>query len=176
VRTVARGIIVPAPLPFNENHRLETLREYRILDTPSEVRFDRIVSHAALRCNVPIATFTIVDETRSWFKSRTGLDVQEIDRQNSFCAHTVASNAPLVIEDATQDERFADSEFVVGEPFIRFYAGVPVRARNQDALGSICIIDRKPRTLPWQDFQLLKRLANQIEVQLLLRKSRLDAH
>lgn len=166
---------MPAPLPYNENNRLKTVNDYRILDTPSEVRFDRIISHAALQCNVPISTFTIVDETRAWFKSRTGLDIQEIDRQNSFCAHTVASNAPLVIEDASKDERFANSEFVVGEPFIRFYAGVPVRARNQDVIGSICIIDTSPRTLPWQDFQLLKRLAHQIEVQLLLRKSRLDA-
>ena len=154
------------PVPYNEVERLQVLNDYHILDTPPEERFDAIVREAASRCNAPIALFSLVDENRQWFKSRVGLDVQETDRALSFCAHAVANDAPLVIGDTLKDSRFVNNELVVGHPYIRFYAGIPVRANSKEPLGTLCIIDSSPRSLPWEDFRLMQRLALQIESQL----------
>ena len=167
---------MPAPLPYNEIDRLRILHGYHILDTPPEEQFDLIVREAALKCEAPIALFTLVDDKRQWFKSRVGLDIQETDRAVSFCAHAVSNNAPFVIEDTTKDVRFADNELVVGAPFIRFYAGIPVHAKDGSPLGALCIIDSTPRSLPWDHFQLLQKLASQVEVQLELRDISLTTH
>ena len=135
-----------------------------------------IVRAAASKCDAPIALFTLIDESRQWFKARVGLDLEETDRAASFCAHAVASDAPLVIEDATKDSRFENNARVIGAPFIRFYAGVPVRSRDGSPLGTLCIIDSTPRSLPWADFQLLQDLASRVEEEIERRDISLKAH
>lgn len=153
-------------IPYKEQERLQVLRQYKILDTPPENRFDAIVRQAATQFNAPIALFTLIDEDRQWFKSRIGLDVQQTDRAISFCAHAIAIDAPLVVEDASKNERFASNPLVVGHPLISFYAGVPVRARSGEPLGVLCIIDTSARSFAWEDLLSLKELASQVEVQL----------
>lgn len=161
-------------LPFNENERLRILGQYNILDTPPEDRFDEIVRCAARQFKTPIALFTLIDANRQWCKSRIGSDNRETDRAISFCAHVVAINGPLVIEDTSTNEEFANNPLVVGHPRIAFYAGVPVRALTGEPLGALCISDTSPRRFPWQDFLLLKEMAAQIEVQLEARQA--EAH
>ena len=153
-------------IPFNESARLEALRQYQILDTPPEDRFDAIVQEAAMRFKAPIALFTLIDENRVWFKARIGVNIEETDRASSFCAHTVAIDAPLVVEDTSKHERFADNPLVVGYPRIAFYAGVPVRSLSRAPLGAFCIIDEAARTFPWPDFVVLNDFASRIEAQL----------
>ncbi len=128
-----------------ERRRLETLREYRILDTAPEAAFDRVTKLVADLFDAPIALVSLVDDCRQWFKSAYGLDVPETDRNISFCQFVIAEDRPLVVTDVFVDERFAANPLVTGEPFIRFYAGVPLRAYNGDVLGTLCIIDRKER-------------------------------
>jgi GAF domain-containing protein len=153
-------------MPYKEQDRLRVLRHYDILDTPPEERFDSIVRHAATQFNAPIALFTLIDEDRQWFKSRIGLDVQQTNRASSFCAHAIAIDSPLVVEDTSKNERFASNPLVLGHPRIAFYAGVPVRACSGEPLGALCIIDTSARSLAWEDLLSLKELASQVEVQL----------
>ena len=112
--------------PANEAQRLAALGAYAILDTPVEVAFDSIARLAAIVLQVPIALISIVDADRQWFKARYGLSAQETPREVSFCGHVVATGTPLVVPDATMDVRFADNPLVVGDPAIRFYAGMPL--------------------------------------------------
>lgn len=158
-------------IPYDEQNRLQVLRQYHVLDTPPEDRFDRIVSRAATQLDAPIALFTLVDEDRQWFKSRIGLDIQETDRASSFCAHAIAIDAPLVVEDTSKDELFVCNPLVVGHPRIAAYAGVPVRALGGEPLGALCVIDTSPRSFAWQDLLLLTDLAEEVEGQLEARKA-----
>ena len=159
-------MLVKFLLPHNEEGRLQVLHHYKILDTPPEDRFDSIVFQAATLFDTPIALFTLIDEDRQWFKSRIGLDIQQTDRASSFCAHAIAVDAPLVVEDTSKNNVFANNPLVVGPPGISFYAGAPVRAVGGEPLGALCVIDTSPRSFSWEDFLLLKDLAGQIEVQL----------
>jgi GAF domain-containing protein len=136
-----------APLPPNETKRLEALRRYKILDTPAEQEFDDLTFLAATICQTPIALVTFVDTDRQWFKSRVGLDVIETPREQAFCAHTILGSEVMVVEDATLDERFALNPLVTAAPHIRFYAGAPLIDGGGHGLGSLCVIDREPRTL-----------------------------
>lgn len=158
-------------VPHNEKERLQVLRQHNILDTPPESRFDAIVFRAANQFKVPIALFTLIDENRAWFKSRIGLDIQETDREIAFCGHVIAVNAPLVVEDVSANDVFADNPLVVGHPGISFYAGVPVRAPTGETLGALCIVDTTARCFPWSDFLLLGKLGSQIEIQLAARQA-----
>ncbi|MDJ0741344.1 MAG: sensor domain-containing diguanylate cyclase [Gammaproteobacteria bacterium] len=152
--------------PSDETQRLETLRSLDILDTASEERFDRVTRMAKRMFDVPIAIVSLVDENRQWFKSCLGLDVSETSRKVSFCGHAILDDAVFVIEDATADPRFADNPLVVGEPQIRFYAGCPLSVINGHKLGTLCIIDRKPRRLSDEDIGLLRDLAAMVEREL----------
>jgi diguanylate cyclase (GGDEF)-like protein/PAS domain S-box-containing protein len=125
--------------------RLATLRQYRILDTPSEPEFDRIVDLARTMFNVPIALVTLLDDSRQWFKACYGVNVQETEREIAFCDYTIRDDAVMVVHDAQQDVRFRDNPLVTGEPYIRFYAGAPLTVSNGTNLGSLCVIDTKPR-------------------------------
>ena len=158
-------------VPYNEEKRLRVLMRYCILDTPPEDRFDVIVRETANYFKAPIALFTLVDENRQWFKSRVGLDIEQTDRAISFCAHAIAIDAPLVVEDASKNHLFASNPLVIGHPKIAFYAGFPVRAVSGEALGALCIIDRSPRLFSMQDCNHLEDFARQIEVQLEARQS-----
>ncbi|MGB5330714.1 MAG: GAF domain-containing protein, partial [Gammaproteobacteria bacterium] len=130
--------------PANEKERLETLRSIDILDTDPEERFDRLTRMARRVFGVSIALVSMVDENRQWFKSKAGLDACETGRDISFCGHAILGNDVFVIENALEDERFADNPLVTGPPNIRFYAGVPLRYLNGSKLGTLCIIDQQP--------------------------------
>ncbi len=159
-----------APLPVDEAVRLEALRAEAVLDSAPERAFDDIVQLAQLICEVPIALVTLVDENRQWFKARIGLLVTETPREQSFCAHALASREPLVIPDTRDDPRFADNPLVVSDPNIRSYVGVPIYVGDGCAVGTLCVIDTVPRKLTESQLAALGALARRVEVELRLRK------
>ena len=128
-----------------ERLRLDTLREYRILDTAPEPAFDRVTKLVADLFDAPIALVSLVDDCRQWFKSAHGLGVTETPREISFCQYVLADGEPLVVTDVVGDPRFRDNPLVTGDPAIRFYAGMPLRAYNGAILGTLCVLDRKER-------------------------------
>lgn len=145
--------------PQNEQQRLRALQKLCILDTPPEERLDRITRIATHFFNVPIALVTLVDAQRQWFKSCQGLDVSETPRSISFCGHTILGNTAMVVPDTLRDPRFADNPLVESEPRIRFYAGYPLSAADGSKLGTLCLIDRRPRKLRAADLDVLRDLA-----------------
>ncbi len=160
----------PAKIPLNEAERLAALEQYAILDTEVEQCFDDLTALAASICAVPIALVSLVDHNRQWFKSRVGLDASETPRDFAFCAHAIHGDQILEVNDATQDIRFADNPLVTGEPNIRFYAGAPLITRENLALGTLCIIDQKPRVLNDGERSALEALARQVMSQFELRQ------
>lgn len=145
--------------PPNEQQRLCALQQLCILDTPPEERLDRITRIATHFFNVPIALISLVDAQRQWFKSRQGLNVSELPRSISFCGHTILGNTAMVVPDTLRDPRFADNPLVQNEPHIRFYAGYPLSAADGSKLGTLCLIDRRPRKLRAADLEVLRDLA-----------------
>ncbi|BBB26368.1 sensor domain-containing diguanylate cyclase [Amphritea japonica] len=152
--------------PIDEVSRINTLRSLQILDTPTEERFDRLTRLAARMFDVPIALVSLVDEQRQWFKSATGLDATETHRDISFCGHAILEDEVLNIPDATQDKRFSDNPLVTQDPRIRLYVGCPLKALNGAKMGTLCLIDQRPRTLSEEDLQALKDLAHMAEQEL----------
>ncbi|HSP31074.1 MAG TPA: GAF domain-containing protein, partial [Halomonas sp.] len=149
--------------PHNETQRLVALHALQVLDTPTEKAFERMTQLARELFDVPIALVSLVDKERQWFKSHQGLDLCETSRDISFCAHAIAHDAPLVIEDTLQDQRFITNPLVGDLPHIRFYAGYPLRPVNGMAVGTLCLIDRQPRYFSERDLKLLGSLAGQVE-------------
>ncbi len=167
--------MILAAKPENELERLAVLQEYQILDTLPEKDFDDIVKIASEICNTPISTITLIDRDRQWFKAKVGLEVSESPRETSFCAHAILDHqVPLIISDAREDERFFDNPLTIGEPFVIFYAGVPLVTDNGQALGTLCVIDNQPKQLRDDQVVALKALANQIMSQFDLRKRTLE--
>jgi signal transduction histidine kinase/ActR/RegA family two-component response regulator len=158
-------------VPEEERERLLALHRYRLLDTPPEENLDAIVLLAAQSCGVPISQITLVDSDRQWFKAQVGGTVSETPRAYSFCAHAIRGRSPMVVPDATHDPRFAGNPLVVGEPHIRFYAGVPLVTSDDHALGTLCVIDRRPRELEPLQLLALKGLARLVMSELELRRS-----
>jgi two-component sensor histidine kinase len=155
-----------------ERWRLDTLREYRILDTEPEAAFDRVTKLVADLFDVPIALVSLVDDCRQWFKSSHGLDVSETPRDISFCQFVIAEEQAMVVTDVLGDARFRDNPLVTGDPFIRFYAGVPLRAYNDAILGTLCIIDRKERVgLDIREMERLEDFAAIIMAEAELRRA-----
>lgn len=132
----------------HESDRLAALRGYGVLDTPNEPEFDAIVREAASLLGAPTALISLVDEHRQWFKARVGLDASETPRSISFCTHAIRGKDVFVVEDATRDQRFANNPLVTGDPNIRFYAGTPLRSSKGHRVGTLCVIDDKPRREP----------------------------
>lgn len=159
-----------AKTPPQESARLKTLRAYDILDTPPEQTYDDVTALAAFICDTPIALVSLVDSDRQWFKSKVGLNVSETARDVSFCAHAILDNGIMVINDAREDQRFADNPLVACVPNIRFYAGVPLVTSDGHSLGTLCVIDRQPRELSARQEEQLKGLARQVVVQLEYRR------
>lgn len=155
---------------FDDARRLETLRDYRVLDSAPELSFDNVTRLATALFHTPIALVSLVDEHRQWFKSRVGLEVAETPREWSFCDHAVRADSDLVVEDASRDPRFADNPLVTGEPGIRFYCGVVLHASDGQGLGTLCLIDRVPRTISREERASLEVLARQVEAELELRR------
>jgi ribonuclease BN (tRNA processing enzyme)/DNA-binding response OmpR family regulator len=147
-----------AELAPNEEQRLANLRKLDILDTPPEERFDRLTRLAAAVFEVPIALITLVDRDRQWFKSHYGLELQETHRDLSFCAHAILGDDVIVVQDTQLDSRFADNPAVTSEPHVRFYAGFPIRDAADLCLGTLCLIDRRPRDLDPAKLGLLRDL------------------
>ena len=135
---------VAPPLPSNETERLAALHRYRILDTPAEAAFDRITRLAARLFGMPIALISLVDDSRAWFKSCIGFDAREVPRDNTLCSFAVLTDQPLIVPDASQDDRFACNPFVQGEPGVRFYAGAPLLSQDGFNLGTLCLLDSQP--------------------------------
>jgi diguanylate cyclase (GGDEF)-like protein len=154
------------PTPADEFKRLETLRSLKLLDTPPEERFDRVTRLAKRIFGVPIALVSLVDGDRQWFKSRQGLEATETPREISFCGHAIVGDRIFVINDAAGDERFCDNPLVTCDPNIRFYAGYPLNAPNGSKVGTLCVIDRKPRELSNEDLQMLRELGRMVEEEL----------
>lgn len=152
--------------PNNEALRIQTLRELNVLDTSPEERFDRLTRLAKRLFNVPIALVSLVDGDRQWFKSCMGLEASETPRDISFCGHAILGDQILTVCDAEQDERFHDNPLVVGDPKIRFYAGCPLTVANGSKLGTLCLIDLKPRNLDDEERALLRDLARMAEQEL----------
>ncbi len=152
-----------------ETLRLAALGRYDILDTPAEAPYDRITRLVSALLNVPIAAITLVDRERQWFKSQQGLGIAETPRNQSFCAHAMLETQALIVRDAQRDARFADNLLVTGDPNIRFYVGVPLRASDGTPIGALCGIDRQPRDVGEQELALLADLANLTMEQLELR-------
>lgn len=160
-----------APLPANEQERLAELRKFDILDSEPEVAFDSMVQLAAYICQVPIAAISLVDEHRQWFKAIVGVDAKETPRDVAFCAHTILQKEPLVVPNALEDERFFDNPLVAGGLDIRFYAGVPLVTSSGYRLGTLCVIDQKPRELTPEQLDAVRTLADSVMAHLDLRLS-----
>lgn len=153
----------------NETARLAALRRYRILDTDPEQAFDDLALLASQICGTPMALITLVDSDRQWFKARVGTSIQETSRSISFCAHAIQQRDLMIVPDARGDGRFRDNPLVTGDPHIRFYAGAPLVTHDGHALGTLCVVDRVPRTLTHEQTEALQALRHQAEAQLELR-------
>jgi CheY-like chemotaxis protein len=171
-QAIAGAVTRPAPVPppaaavpggDRELFRLAALDGLQILDTPPEAAFDALTRLAASSFDVPIALISLVDDHRQWFKSRVGLQATETAREHAFCGHAIANPGEvMLVPDATQDARFAGNPLVTGDPSIRFYAGAPLVTSTGHALGTLCVIDSKPRTLTPAQVTQLRALADQV--------------
>ncbi len=150
------------PIPENENQRLKALKGYGLLDTLTEAEFDRVTQLASIVCDVPIALVSLIDENRQWFKSEYGLGVKETPRELAFCGYAIMGESVFEVEDALKDERFEKNDLVTGYPHIRFYAGQPLIDPNGFALGTLCVIDRKPKQLTEAQKKVLELMSQQI--------------
>jgi diguanylate cyclase (GGDEF)-like protein len=154
-----------------ERRRLQELHRFEVLDTPPEEAFDRITQLIKSVLQIPMAAVSLVDQDRQWFKSRQGIEIGETERSISFCTHAIEDTEVLIVGDALEDPRFATSPLVRGQPYIRFYAGVPLRARNGHNIGALCAMDTKPRQLDAEQIGLLQDLArlvvDELELHLL---------
>jgi len=147
------------PVSDDEGVRLAALAASGLVDTDEEARFDRIVRLATMVTGSPIALISLLTSSRQWFKARVGLAPRETPRDWAFCSHAVLQDELFVVEDALGDERFRDNPLVQQDPHIRFYAGVPLRDRSGQPLGTLCVIDREPRRLRAAEAQALLDLA-----------------
>ena len=150
-------------LTIAEQLRLEDLYRFQILDTEREDEFDEIVELASSITNTPVSVISLTDKNRQWFKACTGMTETELPREISFCTHAIASNEPaFIIQDMTLDERFAQNPLVTGEANIRFYAGFPLTTDRGNKLGTLCIVDNKPRQLNANQTDALQKLSKQV--------------
>lgn len=151
------------PIPEEESERQKTLEQTGLLNSGSEVRFDRITRLAQQIFSVPITLISLVDRDRQWFKSRQGLDAQQTPREISFCGHAILNSEVFVIENALVDQRFCDNPLVIGNPDIRFYAGAPLHSTKGYRIGTLCLIDNQPRSFSSKQRAMLKDLAATVE-------------
>ena len=158
-------------MSVSEADRLAALRRYRILDTDPEQRFDDLALLASQICGTPMALISLIDGDRQWFKARVGLAVTQTPRDVAFCARAIEQPGLFVVPDALEDARFRDNPFVRAEPRIRFYAGAPLVTADGFALGTLCVLDQKPRTLTAAQTAALEALKRQVIAQLELRRS-----
>ena len=156
----------PAAIPQDEEERLAALGRLGLLDSEPEERFDRLARLAAGLLEAPVSLVTLVDRDRQWFKSKVGTLIEETSRDVSFCAHAILGAEAMVVPDALQDARFADNPIVAGPPHVRFYAGCPLTLPDGHALGTLCVLDTRPRQLTAEQRRLLRDLADLVEEEL----------
>lgn len=154
-----------------EEKRLDALRAYGLLDTAAELEYDDITRIAAAICGTPISLVSLVDERRQWFKSRHGIDATETPREWAFCSYAIRGTDAFIVPDAAQDQRFVDNPLVTGEPRIRYYAGAPLIDAEGQALGTLCVIDRKPRELTLEQLDTLACLSRQVVAHFTLKRT-----
>jgi len=163
--------VPPAAIPSNEAERAADLRSYELLDTLDERGYDDITFLAQYICETPISLVTLVDTERQWFKSAIGTgELRETTRADSFCSHLIGGPSVLVVQDTHEDERFTDNPLVTGELGIRFYAGAPLVTPDGNVVGTVCVIDQKPRTLRPDQVKALEALARQVMARMELRR------
>lgn len=163
--------MITARLPENESVRLAELYEYNILDTLPEQEYDDITKVASDLCSMPISIISFIDKGRQWFKSRVGLNSTETNRDLAFCAHAILTPTDMfIVPDPTIDERFKDNPYVIGEPHIGFYAGVPLVSPQGNAMGTLCVMDNKPNELTEEQKVTLRALARVVTAHMELRK------
>ncbi len=160
-----------APLPDNEEQRLAALHSYDILDTGSDPAFDDLTKMIAHICDVPVALVSLLDDKRQWFKSKLGVDLQETPREHAFCGHTILQDGVMEVPDATLDARFSTNPLVTDDPNVRFYAGAPLTNAEGHKIGTLCVLDHKPRKLTEPQNHCLQALAKQVMAQLELRRA-----
>jgi len=147
------------PLPENEAARLQSLRELDIVGSPPEPEFDAITEILRVIFEAPVAVISFMEADHQWFKARCGIETDTTDRSEAFCTHTILGNDPLIVPDAREDVRFAGSALVKGQPFVRFYAGCPLSLDGKHNIGSVCVVDTKPRQPTDEQIEQLERLA-----------------
>ena len=159
-----------AELHSAEEYRLDALRRYAILDTPREADFDEVVRVTSAICNAPISVINLIDQGRQWFKAEVGLGVRETPIDSSICAHAILQSELFIIPDTTQDDRFCDNPLVTGDPRLRFYAGALLETPEGFPLGTVCVLDYKPRNLDQTQKDFLRLMAHQVMKLLELRR------
>lgn len=151
---------VDYPVPADESGRLKALAMTGLVDSAPERTYDRLTWLASRITGTPMAMVSLLTARRQWFKSKVGLQVTETPRAWAFCSHAILSPTPFVVSNALADRRFADNPLVVGAPHIRFYAGIPLMDRRGYRLGTLCVLDRRPRTLDAEQLHALSELAS----------------
>ena len=154
--------MISAPIPANESARMAALRAFDILDSGAEQSYDDLTRIAAHICQTPKALITLIADDRQWFKSRFGMALTETTRDEAFCAHTILDTHPMIVPDATLDPRFAANPHVTAPDGIRFYAGAPLMTRDGFGMGSLCVIDERPRELSAAQIEALEALSRQV--------------
>ena len=154
-----RSFDLIAPIPQDDTQRLEALHALHAFETSLDPHFQQLVELTSKTFETPISLVSLVDTNRQWFKARVGLPAEETPRDVAFCAHAILSDEPLIVEDATQDQRFSENPLVLGEPHIRFYAGAPLISSAGYRLGTLCAIDTKPRKVNALQVAALQTLA-----------------
>ena len=158
--------MIPPAQPADEATRLADLHALAVLDTPAEERFDRLTRIARILFDAPMAMVSLVDAGRQWVKSGSGFPLRETSRETSFCGHAILSDEVMLVPDATKDPRFHDNPLVTGEPHVRFYVGRPLRVAGRSKVGTLCLMDSKPREFSDHERLLLEDLASMAEQEL----------
>jgi two-component sensor histidine kinase len=167
---------VKADLHSAEQYRLAALRGYGILDTPREEDFDEVVKVASAICDAPISVINLIDHGRQWFKAEVGLGVRETPLESSICAHAILQPGLFVVPDTTLDRRFSDNALVTRDPHLRFYAGALLQTPEGFPLGTVCVLDYKPRELDEKQKAFLRLMANQVMKLIELRRINASEH
>lgn len=160
---------------FKERDRLQALHALKMLDTLPEEAFDDFAWLAAKACETSMSLVSLIDAERLWFKAQCGLNIRDMPRQGTFCSYAIEQEDLLEVDDAWLDERFAGLQSVVGFPYIRFYAGMPLRGSSGHFYGTLCVLDTQPRKLTDIQKEALRRLARRVSEALELRKEKILA-
>ena len=169
-----------AAIAEGESNRIQKLLSYKVLDTSAETAYDDLTLIAAQICGTSTSAVSLIDSGRQWFKARVGMELSETPRDMAFCAHAILKPQVMIVPDARLDERFANNPLVVGEPFIRFYAGAPIVTPEGYAMGTLCVLDSEPKTLDAKQIAALEAIARQVvgllEMRLMFQQLRKESN